>query len=263
MGMYYLFAKNAFRENYIYRANTLIYLFTGTLSLLIQFNIWQAVYSTQDAVESVNLAEMLTYVILMAFISRLTESSIGFKLGDKIRTGEIAGDFVRPINLKWYLFADQIGNSLYGIFLALIPAGVMLALYRTFLPPVDLFHGCMFGLSLALGILLGYLLNYFLGLFVFWIKNYGYISWFLGAFTTLFSGGAVPLWFYPPALRAVANILPFRFISFEAVSIYLGKTPVSDIYIVIAGQLIWIAVFFVACQLVWNRAQKVVTVQGG
>ena len=263
MGMYVMFMKNAFRENYIYRANTLIYIFTGTLGLLIQFNIWQAVYAAHGTVDNISLAEMLTYVILTAFVSPLTRSNIGFKLGEKIRSGEIAGDFIRPISLKWYLFADQLGNSVYDIFLQLIPTGVMLLLYQTFLPPKDFFHSGMFFLTILLGILLAYSLNYFLGLFVFWVKNYGFISWFLRAFTMLFAGSAVPLWFYPPALQAVANVLPFRFIAFEPISIYLGKTPVDEIWAVVVGQIIWIAVFLIASHLLWKKAQKVITVQGG
>ena len=125
----------------------------------------------------------------------------------------------------------------------------MLLLYQTFLPPKDFFHSGMFFLTILLGILLAYSLNYFLGLFVFWVKNYGFISWFLKASTMLFAGSAVPLWFYPPALQAVANVLPFRFIAFEPISIYLGKTPVDEIWAVVVGQIIWIAVFLLASHL--------------
>ena len=100
--MYRTFIKNSFWQNSIYRANTLLYTFFSAVYLLIQFSIWTALYKNENLSTQVNLMEMLTYVVLTALTGSFTNNFIGDKLADKIRTGEIVGDFIRPINLKYY-----------------------------------------------------------------------------------------------------------------------------------------------------------------
>ena len=121
MGTYLMFAKNAFRQNVIYRANTILNMIKSMLYLLIQFSIWQALYATNTPIEEVSLSQMLTYCVINQLVHTFTDDNIGTNLGNKIRSGEIGGDFVRPINLKLYLMADQFGECGYAFCFNFIP----------------------------------------------------------------------------------------------------------------------------------------------
>jgi len=263
MYLYLSFAQKAFRQNYVYRTNTLLYMFTAILNLLIRINIWQTLYVNKFDIEGITLAEMLTFVIINSLISNLTYSSVGNKLAEKVRTGEIGGDFTRPINLKYYLMAEQFGDSLYTTVFNILPICVISTFFVPFCLPQSIPGVLMFFVSISLGVILIYNINYALGLLSFWFKHSTYVNWFLGAFTTLFGGSAVPLWFYPSFLKKIAYALPFRFVSFEPLSIYLNKTPITDAWKIILFQLLWIGVFYLLGIFIWNKAQKVVTVQGG
>jgi len=258
-----MFAKNAFRQNFIYRANTIIDMLTTMLYLLIQFNIWQALYHTQSVVETVSLQQMLTYCVIGELVLPFTSNSIAYTLGTKIRTGEIGGDFVRPINLKLYLFSDQLGNSLYMFCFRFIPAAVMTVIFGAFMLPQSVWHGMMFAVTLFLGITLQFLISYALGLIVFWIKKDTFVSWLMRALVNLFAGSVVPLWFYPDVLRNIALYLPFRYVTYEPIAIYLGQTSTSDFFFTVLMQLLWIAVVYLVGRVVWARAEKIVVVQGG
>lgn len=263
MSTYLMFAQNAFRQNVIYRANTIIYAITSMLYLLIQFSIWQALYATQATIEQVSLPQMLTYCVINQLVRAFTDDEISSNLGAKIRSGEIGGDFVRPINLKLYLIADQLGNSVYEFCFNFIPIVIITVLCGAFTLPASVFHGVAFIVSLVLGIFLNYLIGYALGLIAFWVKNSGYVSWLMRAMTNLFGGTVIPFWFYPPALQKIAMLLPFRYITFEPISIYLGQTAKTEILSAIGMQLLWIAVVYLLGRLMWAKAEKRVVVQGG
>ena len=78
---------------------------------------------------------------------------------------------------------------------------------------------------------------------------------------TLFGASAIPLWFYPDWLAKVSLFLPFRYISYEPILIFLGESesPLTAIIL----QLAWLAVLFLIEKLVWRRAERKLIVQGG
>lgn len=263
MSTYLMFAKNAFRQNVIYRANTIIYAITSMLYLLIQFSIWQALYAARATVEQITLDQMLTYCVINQLARSFTSDQIGSNLGAKIHTGEIGGDFVRPINLKLYLIADQLGNSAYAFCFNFIPIVIITVLCGSFTLPASFIHGFAFVISLALGVFISYLISYALGLIAFWVKNNGFIGWLMRALTNLFAGSVIPFWFYPSALQKIAMVLPFRYMTFEPISIYLGRTATTEIFSTICMQMFWVAVIYLLGRFIWAKAEKRVIVQGG
>lgn len=263
MGIYFKFWQKAFKQNYVYRANTYLYIISAIFGLVVDISIWKALYKNKTTVDGIALIDMMTFVIISMAVSTLTYSSLGNKLAGKIKDGSISSDFVRPISLKYYMVAEEFGDRTYSMVFTFLPVCIVTAFLVPFRLPGSFTAFALFLLSLFLGIILMYYIHYTLGLLAFWFKNAIYVNWFLGAFFTLFGGTAVPLWFYPEFLKNIANVLPFKFVSFEPISIFLGKVDLNGAITIIISQFIWIAVFAVLESFVWNRAQKVVTIQGG
>lgn len=263
VGVYFTFAQKAFRQDYIYRINTLIRIIGAALTILVQISIWQALYRGQTIVNGITITNMMTFVIINMVLSVITRSSIANKLSMRVKTGEIGGDFVRPVSLKYYLMAEEIGSAVYSIVFTSLPVCIISAIIVGFNAPVNILSGILFFVSVILGVVLMYYIHYVLGLLSFWLKNSLYTNFLLSACFMLFGGSTVPLWFYPSFLRVIANMLPFRFVSFEPISIYLGQTGLKGALTILGVQLAWICAFFVLEKFIWNKAQKVVTVQGG
>lgn len=262
-GVYVMFAKKAFRQNYIYKSNTYLRIFGAAVSIIVQISIWQALYNGKKTVNGVSLSDMMTYVIINLFLSAVTYSSIANRLAGKVRSGEIGIDFVKPVNLKYYLMAEDFGNALYRMIFTFLPTCIVSTFIVRFKLQPDLGHAFLFIISTLLGIVLMYYIHYILGLLSFWFKNSLYTNFLLSACFTLFGGSVVPLWFYPDALRAAAEAMPFRYVTFEPISIYLGKVNYKSALLILVMQLFWIILFMFVEKCIWNNAQKVVTVQGG
>jgi ABC-2 type transport system permease protein len=57
--------------------------------------------------------------------------------------------------------------------------------------------------------------------------------------------------------------LPFAAISYQPLSIYLGRYSVAQSCLVLAGQVAWVGVLFIASRLLWSRLMRSVIIQGG
>ena len=189
--VYLAFAHIAFKQKFVYRINTYLYIISALFSLAIQISVWYALYRTQVIVDGISLINMTTYVLISTGVSILTRSSVGNTLAGKIEDGSIAGDFIRPVKLKYYLMFESFGNAFYSFVFTFVPVVIIAIIFIPLQLPTSVLSACIFLLSVTLGIILAYYINYTLGLLAFWFKRSIYVNWFLGAFFTLFGGGHV------------------------------------------------------------------------
>ncbi len=73
----------------------------------------------------------------------------------------------------------------------------------------------------------------------------------------------IPFTFFPDWFQTAVKFLPFQSLSYVPVTIYLGKHSGRGLLAAIALQALWAVVLFVAGRLLWNRAMRNVTLQGG
>ncbi|MDF2716581.1 MAG: hypothetical protein K0R28_3506 [Paenibacillus sp.] len=262
MRVYMVFIWKAFLQRFTYRANSYFFILSSILRLSILASLWSALLG-EGSVQGTTVADMMAFVMINMIVSALTRSNIANKLAERFNDGSIAIDFIRPIRLKYYLISEQLGENLYSTIFHILPVAVVGLVFLDIQLPDAWWQSGMFVLTLVLGIVLVYMINYLIGLLVFWMKTAFYTNWLLGALMELFAGSVVPLWFYPAGLYHVAMALPFRFISFEPISIFLGRTTWNESWTVVGFQLVWIAVLLLVERVLWRSVQTKVIIQGG
>lgn len=114
-----------------------------------------------------------------------------------------------------------------------------------------------------MGIMINFLYNFLFGLSVIWFRNSFFLNNINSVLSNLFSGALVPLWFFPEGLGMLSEFLPFRYIVFEPVSIFLNKRGPEEITTVLGMQLLWIFILYFAVTLVWNKGRHKIMIQGG
>ena len=73
----------------------------------------------------------------------------------------------------------------------------------------------------------------------------------------------VPIWFYPSWLERITEYLPFRFVHFVPLAVYLGEIPMQEVPILMVVACIWIAALAAAVVWVWRTGMKRIVIQGG
>lgn len=240
--------------------------FLSTVGVLIQFlgriMVWVALLASGVAFDT-TLREMITFMVISMMLSEIVSSSAGRTIARRIRDGSIAIDFVRPIQLKSYLFFSDIGNNLFLALVVYLPVYVVISLGFGFLPPASPLHFLAFAITACLGLILQFYYSYILGLASFWLIKNPFISWHFRNVETLFAGLFMPIWMYPGWLAAVTVFLPFRYFTYEPITFYLGRVSVDSFWHVFLIQTMWLCILYVAERLLWSRACRKVIVQGG
>ncbi|WP_270169492.1 ABC transporter permease [Paenibacillus sp. SYP-B4298] len=263
MALYLEFFRKAFQERYAFRFNFYITILASIFLLVIQINVWTALYSNKGTISSINLNEMVSYVIIASVVVALTKSGAGSKIAERVENGNIVLDLMKPVNFKQYLFSEDLGKNLFQAIFVTVPAIAVTWLFYDFSIGGAMESLLLFLPSLVLGILIAFQIHYIFGLLAFWLETSWYIPFFIGAMFDLFAGSVVPLWFYPKWLYDMCQFLPFRFIFFEPISIYLGKYALHQIVNLLLLQAGWLVVLILIEKIVWMRVQHKLAVHGG
>ncbi len=267
MRVYIEFIKNAFKQNLAYRANYFATFATTIIHIFIRVYLWRALlgYSGQASTSMgvVTVGDMTTYVLVSSMIARFTDrDSISYYLDDRIRTGLISTDLIKPMNFQAHVFSRMIGTNLFNFLFRLLPVLVLgIVVFGIEYPSVE--NIPLFSVIVLNGIVISFQTTYIVGLIGFWYLSIRHLTRLLDIVITLFSGIWIPLWFFPQTLAEIANFLPFRLIYFAPLSIYLGRVEFTDGLYMFMQQIIWIAVFFVMTKIVWSRGIRKLVIQGG
>lgn len=258
--MYFQLSKCTFMQQFQYR-ESVFFQFAGTFMwVYIQLCIWRALLEYQGAGRT--FEEMVVYVLVTQIIHLLCDSRVAMNLAEKVRTGDIAVDMIRPVSLKWYSFWEQFSSNLFR----LLFTGCPLIVLSVFLWPAAELRAvnvALFAAGTGLAVVLNFYFLYTVGLLAFWFKDGTYARMLCNGLMTLFSGRQIPLWFYPAPLYAVCRLLPFRFMVYEPAAILLGEYTAEEALAVVVMQMAWTAVFWAGERMLWHKVQRQIEVQGG
>lgn len=267
MRAYLLCAKNAFLSGIAYRFNTFFSTVAMLISVYVKIAIWRALYSgTAGAMATdygaIGLADMITYVIISTLLDIVVRSRVILEIDQKIKSGEIAFDINRPFSFYGYMFSLSLGrNAFRFVFEFTFIALFIIPFYHVTFPAVSSF--LLFLLSMLLGMQIHFLLAFTMGLLGFWYLRIWHMDRILSITIGFFSGSFVPLWFFPPAIAQVGRFLPFQYIHFVPMSIYMEKIPRGEMWFALLIQLCWIGLLSLLCRWVFSRGVKKLVIQGG
>lgn len=258
--MYFQLAKCVFSQHFQYRESIFFQFIGQLLRLYIQISIWKVLLQFRQ--EDMTFEEMVVYTTASLIFWLLTQSEVTSSLSEKVKSGSIAIDLIRPINLKWYTFWEQLSSNLFSLLFVGLPIVVIVGFVWPFakLQP----ESCLlFVVSCGLAVVLSFYFQYVIGLLVFWFKDGTYGRMLIGGLMEIFSGKTIPLWFYPLFLNKICQVLPFRFMVYEPIAILLGKYGRMDAFFIMGMQILWIAVFWTVEKCIWHKVRVQIEVQGG
>ena len=230
---------------------------------LVLIAIYRALYAGKP--QTMPLSRSTSYVWLQQAFFRMLLATDPDLL-DKIRTGGIAYDMCRPLNLYGFYYARIAAQKMMGsllravpmlVFALLLPEGWGLALPSS---PAAL------GVSLA-GLLLGLLCassfeNTVMGFTMKTLDPRG-IQVLLNLLMLLLAGNILPLTLFPDSWQRVITLLPFAQQLDAPIRLYTGEAALSDAPGILLIQACWIAGMTAAGILIWRKNQKRIVIQGG
>lgn len=110
--MYMTLIQCSFKQQIQYKWNLLFHIIGDFLRIYIKVCIWKALLTAGKGIES-DFKSLAAYTVLATMVILLTKSSVAGDLADRVRSGMIAVDLIRPISLNGtFSFARWVGTCL-------------------------------------------------------------------------------------------------------------------------------------------------------
>ncbi|MGW5613792.1 ABC transporter permease [Streptomyces sp. NPDC003877] len=261
--LYAAVAAGGFRRYATYRAATAAGVFTNTVFGVVLVYTYLALWEERPHLGGYDQAQAVTYVWLgQCLYATLAIQGGGAEkeLMERIRTGEIAVDLYRPVDLQWWWLAGDVGRALFQM----LGRGVVPFLFgAAFFPmalPTDVVPWAAFVVTLLLATVVSFAIRYLAALSVFWLMDGMGVSQALMVTGVFFSGMVLPLNAFPGALGEVVRVLPWAAQIQMPADVLMGETEPLRAF---AFQAAWAVALLAAGRLVQSAATRRVVVQGG
>lgn len=260
---YIVVAKNTWAEMLTYRLNFVMWRVRGIVFLLSLYFLWLAVIPEKGLLFGYTRSLMLTYVLGSLIVNSIVVSSRSYVIGDEINQGNLSSYLIRPVNYFFYWFAKDLGDKVMNLTFALVELTILFFILR---PPVVLqtnpIYIIPFLLALAIGIVLYFFSNLLLGFIGFWSPEVWAPRFIFFMISSFFTGVYFPLDILPKTVFAIFQFLPFPYIVYFPLKIYLGQLSSKEILIGIVVSLAWVGVFYGVSRRIWQKGLKVYTAYG-
>ncbi len=261
--VYYEFAKAAFLKILAYRLRYFTGIITYFVNVSVYYFIWRAIYASNPNVAGYNLAQIITYVAVGWVIRSFYFNNVDREMATEVIEGKIAMNLIKPVDTQLMYVAQAAGESIFRALMFTLPIALVIFLVYPVHLPASPAAGGLFLVSCVFALLIFTLINFMVGTLALQIQSIiGVIraKYFIVEFT---SGLLIPLSFFPGPLQRALSFLPFPYISYTPLQIYLGKEQGWALGRALGIQALWVLGLALAGRLYWRFSARRLSIQGG
>ena len=258
-------ARRGYARYAAYPGATWAGVFTNSFFGLLIAYVMLAVYEHRDDVGGYSLADALTYVWLAQGLLSVV-ASFGpswYELAVRVRSGDIAVDLHRPLDLQAAGLAQDFGRAAYQLLFRAVPPFVLGALVFDLTAPSDPLRWLAFSLSVVLAVVVSFAVRFVFNLLAFWLLDYRGPYVIALAISHVLSGLAIPLAFFPGGLGDVLRTLPFAAMLQTPIDVYLAEEVGGSTVGALALQAVWAVALLALGRAALAAGTRKLVVQGG
>ncbi|MDH4183421.1 MAG: ABC-2 family transporter protein [Nitrospinota bacterium] len=262
--LYLKFALKAFQKQLAYKFEYFVGVANGLLFIFIFTSLWKNIFDTSKAAADISFSRqgMISYAVF-AMIIRISMSQDDLGVMGKVRSGQIALDMIKPYNFFGATLAENIGGTMFHWFTRAMPILAVCMIFTSVTMPRDPVNYLLLILAWTLGYLIYFMVNFLFALLAFWIvETFSFQLMKYGMFT-LFSGGIIPLDFFPDMVRPIVAWIPFMSVLYVPTAVFIGHLQGAQAAGFILFQAGWVVALGICCALTWRAARKKLIIQGG
>jgi len=255
--------RASFQINLAYRAHFLFLLFGNAVYIVVTWFLWKSIYGSSASLNGMSFERAFTYLALAMSIFVLLQTWVEWNMSQRIISGDIVVDFLRPLDYMTMTMFDILGFAAGNLIAIALPSFLIVAF--VFGMPIPLGANLILCLvSLAFAFLISFFIDFSVGCLGFYTESTWGISMTKEVVVLALSGALVPLQFYPESLRRVIEWLPFQAIYNVPLAILMneGMAPLKTLGL-LGTQAAWAALLFLAARAAFGRSSRAVTVNGG
>ena len=243
-----------------YKLGFFITVFVQPFEILVIHLLFKGLYAYNQTqlVQGYSLNEMIWYFIVVRFVFIFIWNWTCVDMSDKIISGKLTLDLVRPVSVMKLELANALGDRIMGVLLEFIPSMLLLSLLY---PPKFLIAYSMLRFFIVIigSFLLYFMISFFISLFAYPIKNSTTIIIVQNFIIPAIGGINFPLEFLPSGVNRVLDFLPFKYIFYWPIQFFLNRPATREpffVFRIFLIQMLFTLVFYLLSKLFYNHIAK-------
>jgi ABC-2 type transport system permease protein len=247
--------KVSFQEQAAYPARFFATSLFSLVVLTMFFFLVQAWYLDQAMVAGFGKIDMLTYYAVTFLLVQLTVSgSVAKTISQGIQSGELSTFLIKPVSYNGYLFCKQLlVKGLKTAIPMMVVIGLLVMTPELFSVPKQL---DLFLISVVLATLINYFVYASIGTVAFWTVSSSGILQIFSRLLDVLGGSLFPLDLLPGWVQQLLEYLPFQYMHYVTVAIYLGRFESRQAVEAVLVQALWCVVLAFVYAYFWRKGSR-------
>jgi ABC-2 type transport system permease protein len=253
-----------FRKQSVYRLAMVAGLFTNVVFGFIRAAIlFAALDSAGGSIQGYDEGEISAYVWLsQGLIGAVTLTGLA-EIGDRIRTGDVAVDLIRPLDVQTWHLADELGRGIYSFIPRGVPSVLVGALTVGLVMPSTVLPYVLGTISVLLAVAISFYCRFAVNILGFWLVDTRGVRVLYMVTSSFLAGLYVPVALFPAWLNSLAYATPFPSIIQVPVDVISGRETGLDAAILVMQQVGWLVAMCLLGRILMAAGRRHLVVQGG
>ena len=185
-------------------------------------------------------------------------------LAERIRTGDVVMDLLRPIDPIWQLLAADLGRAGYAAVTRFVGPVIAGALVFELYAPRRPITYALFVCSALLATVVCFGCRYLVNAAAYWLLDARGPNMFWTIMSGILGGLYFPVWFFPDALAAALIVLtPFPSVIQIPLDVLVERGAAGQQLASLGVQAGWLVAILALCRWVQARGERKLVIQGG
>jgi ABC-2 type transport system permease protein len=256
-------ARRGFRRHATNVGATLAGVFTNTIFGFIRAYVLIALFAVRPILGGYGISDALTYTFVTQGLIAAVAIWGWFDIEERIRTGDVAIDLLRPLSFLGYWLAHDYGRAAYQALARGVPPFVVAALAFDLRLPNAAATWPAFLISVILAITVSFAIRAMVNMFAFWFLDSRGLAGIVSTAWIFLSGMALPLAVFPAGLRTFSRLTPFAATFDAPAQIFLEQPSMVGVVQTLLLQAVWAVLLLVAAVRVMDLGTRKLVIQGG
>ncbi len=248
----------SFKTQLVWRFDVAATMAATAARIMAAYIVWGAIFGTRARVGGLTLDAMLSYYIVVSFLSALDFShQLSGGVSELILTGRFSGQMTAPMNPFGYFGARAAGESAFHLGFGLMAAAACALLFGitvTLTPdPARIVTAVMTAL---LGLVFMASYHYFIGILTFKFLEINFFLHVQASIIAFAVGSMVPLSLLPGNVLLVLRLLPFAHVAFTPAMLLTGQVDLTEGLFGLAVLSAWTLLMLLIGQRTYHRLRK-------
>ena len=234
-----------------------MYKISSALEALILILLWIAIFSNKSAFKGFTLEEMITYIIAGSLIGLISRYFIYRIISHDLSNKDSNLLVDKPIKYFFHIIIKSFGRNILPFIISVALHFLILYFFLdSFIINLEAAYFAVIMLMVLLAFITEFLMVYLANLFIFWKFESSEFYNIVVRLKKILAGNYFPLSLLPAIFVNISLALPFAYLFFVPMELYLKKIDIAAGLRGLGIQILWIIFLYICIKFVWKNKFK-------